>query len=97
MATTIDLGAAEKKAPFGNLHVLVMCGLGRDVITGNQGRLKLYLHVTLRPEGVQLCLCVLRFSAQSVTVRVSDAVALIYPSACRVLCFLFLVYLRADK
>ena len=43
MATTIDLGAAEKKAPFGNLHVLVMCGLGRDV---NQGRLKLYLHVT---------------------------------------------------
>ena len=47
MATTIDLGAAEKKAPFGNLHVLVMCGLGRDVITWNQGRLKLYLHVTL--------------------------------------------------
>ena len=59
MATTIDLGAAEKKAPFGNLHVLVMCGLGRDVITWNHGRLKLYLHVTLRPEGVHLCLCVL--------------------------------------
>ena len=53
MATTIDLGAAEKKAPFGNLHVLVMCGLGRDVITGNQGRLKLYLQSV--PKKMSFC------------------------------------------